>query len=81
MKALKRLLLELFIREAKWVGKHLNSLKLQRFPIEEFSQTFDYGLKDITKLDGFNQLVDWENSPFYKQVLKLKPKSDILAAY
>ena len=39
---------------------------LERVPIEEFSQTFDYGLKDITKLDDFNQLVDWENSSFYQ---------------
>ena len=58
MRALKLLLLELCIREAKWVGKHPNSLKLQKVPIEEFSQTFDYGLKDITKLDDFNQVVD-----------------------
>ena len=39
---------------------------LERVPIEEFSQTFDYGLKDITKLDDFNQVVDWENSSFYQ---------------
>ena len=31
---------------------------------EEFEQTFDYGLKDITKLDDFNQVFDWENSFF-----------------
>ena len=54
----KRLLLEMCIREAKWVGQHPNSLKLQRVPIEEFSQTFDYGLKDIIKLDDFNQVID-----------------------
>ncbi len=66
MRALKLLLLELCIREAKWIGKHTNSLKLQRVPIEEFSQTFDYGLKDITKLDDFNQVVDWANSFFYQ---------------
>ena len=66
MRALKLLLLELCIREAKLVGKHPNSLKLQRVPIEEFSKTFDYGLKDITKLDGFNQVVDWANSSFYQ---------------
>ena len=65
MRALKLLLLELCIREANWVGKHPNSLKLQRVPIEEFSQTFDYGLKDITKLDDFNQVFDWENTSFY----------------
>ena len=39
---------------------------LERVPIEEFEQTFDYGLKDIIKLDDFNQVVDWENSSFYQ---------------
>ena len=39
---------------------------MERVPIEEFSQTFDYGLKDITKLDDFNQVVDWQNSSFYQ---------------
>ena len=34
------------------------SLKLQKVPIEEFEQTFDYGLKDLTKLDDFNQVVE-----------------------
>ena len=66
IEALKPLLLRACIREARWIGKHPNSLKLQRVPIEEFSQTFDYGLKDITKLDDFNQVVDWENSSFYQ---------------
>ena len=51
-----------------------NSLKLQRVPIEEFSQIFNYGLKDITTLDDFNQVVDWENSSFY-QVSNLLYKS------
>ncbi|MBW3042744.1 hypothetical protein [Prochlorococcus marinus] len=68
MRALKLLLLELCIREAKWIGKHPNSLKLQRVPIEEFEQTFDYGLKDITKFDDFNQVVDWQNSSFYQAI-------------
>ena len=62
----KRLLLEMCIREARWIGKHPNSLKLQKVPIEEFEQTFDYGLKDIIKLDDFNQVIDWENSSFYQ---------------
>ena len=65
----KRLLLEMCIRAAKWIRKHPNSLKLQKVPIEEFEQTFHYGLKDITKLDGFNQVVDWENSSFFKQLI------------
>ncbi len=54
MSRFKRLLLEMFIREARWISKHPNSIKLQRVPIEEFEQTFDYGLKDITNLDDFN---------------------------
>ena len=62
----KRLLLEMCIGEARWIGKHPNSLKLQKVPIEEFEQTFENGLKDITKLDDFNQVVDWENSSFYQ---------------
>ena len=41
---------------------------LERVPIEEFSQTFDYGLKDITKSDDLNQVVDWENSSLYKAI-------------
>ena len=56
------------IKEARWVGKQANSLMLQRVLIEEFSQTFDYGLKDITNLDDFNQVVDWENSSLYKAI-------------
>ena len=58
MRALKLLLLELCIRAARWIGKHPNSLKLQKVPIEEFEPTFDYGLKDIIKLDDFNQVFD-----------------------
>ena len=34
------------------------AVQLQKVPIEEFEQTFDYGLKDITKSDDFNQVVD-----------------------
>jgi len=68
IEALKQLLLEACIREAKWVGKHPNSVKLRSILIEEFSQTFDYGLKDITKLDDFTQIVDWKNSSFYKVI-------------
>ena len=58
------------IREARWIGKHPNSLKLQKVPIEEFEQTFDYGLKNITNLDDFNQVIDWEKSSFYHAITK-----------
>ncbi len=64
--SVKTLLFELYIRIAKWLKKHLNSQKLQKVPIEEFKQTVNYGLKDITKLDDFNQAFDWGNSFFYQ---------------
>ena len=43
---------------------HGNSLVLNKVPIEEFDQTFHYGMKDICDLDHFNQVVDRENSSF-----------------
>ena len=43
----------------------IKKLDKERFYIEEFSQTLDYGLEDITKLNDFNQVIDWENSSFY----------------
>ena len=46
--------------------KDPTSLNLSRFPIEEFAQTFDYGLKDITNLDDFNQVVEWKHNSFYQ---------------
>jgi len=30
----------------------------QKIPIEELEHSFDFGLKDISKLDDFNQAVD-----------------------
>ena len=39
---------------------------MERVPIEEFDQTFHYGMKDICDLDDFNQVVDWKNSYFYQ---------------
>ena len=58
-----------------WMGKHSKSLKLQKGPIEEFEQTFDYVLKDITKLDDFNQVFDWESSSFYQASTENSNKS------
>ena len=49
---------------------------LERVPIEEFEQSFDYGLKDITKLDDFNQVFDWENSSFYQAT---NPSSSVIS--
>ena len=49
------------------MGREASQLiKLQKVAVEEFSQTFDYGLKDITKLDDLPQLADWVNSSFYQ---------------
>ena len=38
-------------------------------------------IKNITKLDGFNLLVNWETSPFIMQSLKAQIKPDILTSY
>ena len=65
IETLKVLLLEACIREARWVGRKPDALKVSAVPPEEFEQTFDYGLKDLTSLDDLNQIVDWENSSFY----------------
>ena len=43
-----------------------NILDGNRWNRQLLGQTFNYGLKDITKLDGFNQVDDWENSSFYQ---------------
>ena len=43
-----------------------NVLDVRNWNRDLMGQTFDYGLKDITNLDDFNQVVDWENSSFYQ---------------
>ena len=42
-------------------------LDVNRWNHQLLEQTFNYGLKDITKLDDFNQVVDWENSSFQQE--------------
>ena len=44
-----------------------NVLDVRNWNRDLMGQTFDYELKDITKLDDFNQIVDWKNSSFIKQ--------------
>ena len=39
-----------------------NILDVNRWNRQLLVQTFDCGLKDITNLDDFNQVVDWPNS-------------------
>ena len=41
-----------------------NVLDVRNWNRDLMGQTFNYGLKDITKLDDFNQVVDWQNSSF-----------------
>ena len=72
MGALKLLLLDACIRQAKWIGNHTNSPLIQEIPPEEFVQTFHYGMKDITNLDDLNKVFDWENSSFYNGTTKEK---------
>ena len=58
IEALKQLLLRAISEKQSGQDENQNSLKLQKVPVEEFAQTFDYGLKDITNLDDFNQVFD-----------------------
>ena len=41
-----------------------NVLDVRNWNRDLMWQIFNYGLKDITKLDDFNQVVDWGNSSF-----------------
>ena len=64
---LKLLLLNACIRQAKWVGKHPNSLSLSIIPPEEMEQTFYYGLKNFTtRLEQMDEIIDFGNSSYYK---------------
>jgi len=57
--------LDMTLRLAKWVGQHPSSCFVEEVPPQEMQQTFMYSLKDINKsMDGFDILVDWENSDF-----------------
>ncbi len=44
-----------------------NILDVNRWNRQLLGQTYNYGLKDITKMDDFNQVVDWENSSFQQE--------------
>ena len=37
--------------------------------LEEFEQTFHYGMKDICDLNDLNRVVDWDNSFFIKRLI------------
>ena len=38
----------------------------ERVATEQFSQTFDNGVKNRTQLDDYNQVFDWQTSSFYQ---------------
>ena len=52
--------------DAYFERERRNILDVKRWNRQLLEQTFDYGLKYITKSDDFNQVVDWENSSFYQ---------------
>jgi len=56
---LKLLLLNVCIRQAKWVGSHPSSLWLQAVPPEEMEQTISYCMKEINENPAtFNRVID-----------------------
>ncbi len=61
---LKKQLLEVCIRQAKWVGKYPDSLRIDEISHMEFHRTFRYGLKQIENEDDINNVIDWDNSKF-----------------
>ena len=65
LETLKLLLLNACIRQAKWVGKHPDSLFLSPVPAEEMEQTISYCMKEIDeKPESFNRVIDRKNSYF-----------------
>ena len=64
---LKQLLLEATIRQAKWVGRHPDAVKISSPTQQEMADNVvSYGLKDLTTLDELEKIIDWDNSSFYK---------------
>ena len=67
MDSLKLLLLNACIRQSKWVGNHPRALFLADVPPEEMENTFMYSHKNFnSSMDAMLQVVDWDNSSFYK---------------
>ena len=63
---LKLLLLNVCVRQAKWVGNHPSSVKLYMIPPEEMEQTYYYSLKDFNnKLEQMDTIIDFGNSSYY----------------
>ena len=55
-------------QDDKWFEREQkNILDGNRWNRQLLGQTFNYGLRDITKLDDFNQVVDWQNSSFQQE--------------
>jgi hypothetical protein len=71
IESLKLVLLNICIRQAKWVGQHPNALNLQYSPKQSSTDTF-YFLKDFTTLDDMLTIIDFENSDFdYEDIQEL----------
>jgi hypothetical protein len=71
IESLKILLLNVCIRDAKWVGRHPSALNLQYAPKKSDTETF-YFLKDFTTLDQLLEVVDFDNSDFdYSEITEL----------
>ena len=68
--ATKKSILTTFPATKSWISlrdqEDPKLFKFQRVQIEEFSQTFDYGLKDLKKSDDFNQVFNWGNSSLHE---------------
>ena len=54
-------------QDEEWLEREQrNILDVNRWNRQLLGKTFDYVLKDITTLDDFNQVLDWQNSSFYQ---------------
>jgi len=64
---MKTLLLSACIRQSKWVGRHPKALKVDNVPPQEMEQVFHYCARHFTSsLEQMDNLIDWENSSYYK---------------
>ena len=59
-------------QDDEWFARERNIIDVRNWNRDLMGQSFYYGLNDITKLDDFNQVVDWQNSSFYQKNLKEK---------
>ena len=80
MECKKQLLLEATIRQAKWVGKHPDSVVISSPPEQEMADNvLSYGLKDLTTLDELEKLLTGKTHHFINhqnnRSIKLKSRA------